>query len=102
MCEFLGFSIGEDYMSATSKWLHEKKFYSVNILTVALGGIWLIRNDIIFHKQGWLDIKTILKRMLRLTMEWSISFKELNKVELEKWSSFLVKLLQEPLMITKA
>jgi hypothetical protein len=37
MCEFLGFSLGEDYMSATSKWLHEKKFYSVNILDCGVG-----------------------------------------------------------------
>jgi hypothetical protein len=103
VCEFLGLSIGEDYISVASKWLHENKFYTVNIIsTVALRGIWLTRNDFNFHKQGWLDVKTILKRMLTLTMEWSISFKELNNVEMEKWSSFLVKLIQEPLMIAVA
>jgi hypothetical protein len=38
--EFLGFRIGEDYLSVASKWLHEKKFCSVNIIsTVVLRGI---------------------------------------------------------------
>jgi hypothetical protein len=38
--EFLGYSIGEDYLSLASKWVHEKKFCSVNIIsTVALSGI---------------------------------------------------------------
>jgi hypothetical protein len=49
VCEFLGFSI-EDYMSVASKWL--------------------TRNDFNFHKQDYLDVKIILKRMLRLTMEY--------------------------------
>jgi hypothetical protein len=66
---------------------------------VALRGIWLIRNDFIFHKQDWLHVKTILRRMLRLTPEWKITFKESSKVEMERWSSFLVKVIQEPLMI---
>jgi hypothetical protein len=43
-----------------------------------------MRNDLIFHNQGWTEVKTILRRMLRLTIEWSISFKDLNKVEMEK------------------
>jgi hypothetical protein len=82
VCEFLGFSIGSDYLSIASKWLHEKKFCGVNIIsTVTLRGIWLMRNDLIFHNQGWSEVKTILRRMLRLTIEWSISFKDLNKVK---------------------
>jgi hypothetical protein len=63
VCEFLGFSTGPDYISVASKWLHEKKFYSVNISsTVTLRGIWLTINDFICHKQAWLDVKTILRR----------------------------------------
>jgi hypothetical protein len=27
VCEFLGFSIGSDYLSIASKWLHEKKLW---------------------------------------------------------------------------
>jgi hypothetical protein len=57
------------YLSVTSKWLQKEKFYNVNIIsTVVLRGIWLIRNDFIFNKQVWSDVKLIL-RMLRLTME---------------------------------
>jgi hypothetical protein len=62
--------------------LQEKKNCDVNIIsTVVLRGIWLTRNDLIFHNQVWLDVKTILRRMLRLIMEWSITFKDMIKVE---------------------
>jgi hypothetical protein len=100
VCEFLGVDIGSDYLSIASKWLHEKKNCDVNIIsTVALRGIWLTRSDLIFHDQAWLDVKTVLKRMLRLTLEWSITFKDMIKLEMERWSSFLMRLIQEPLRI---
>jgi hypothetical protein len=78
VCEFLGFVIGVDYLSIASKWLHEKRNCDVNIVSsVTLRGIWLTRNDLVFHNQVWLDVKTVLKKILRLTLEWSITFKDL-------------------------
>jgi hypothetical protein len=44
----------------------------------------LIRNDLIFHKQVWVDVKMVLRRMLRLTMEWQITFKESRREEMEE------------------
>jgi hypothetical protein len=38
--------------------------------------IWLTRNEFIFHKQEWSDVKTIVRRMLKLTLEWSIMMKK--------------------------
>jgi hypothetical protein len=102
VCEFLGFVIGVDYLCIASKWLHEKRNCDVNIIsTVTLRGIWLTRNDLVFHNQVWLGVKTVLKKMLRLTLEWSITFKDLIKPKMGMWSSFLMRLIQEPLRITR-
>jgi hypothetical protein len=99
--EFLGVDFGKDYLSIATKWLQEKKNCDVNIIsTVVLRGIWLTRNDLIFHNQVCLDVKTILRRMFRLIMEWSITFKDMIKSKMERWSSFLIKLIQGPLRIT--
>jgi hypothetical protein len=100
---YLGYDLGASYLTVASKWLQKEKFYSVNIVsTIVLRGIWLIRNDFIFNKQVWSDIKLILRRMLRLTVEQKIIFKESRREEMERWSSFLEKVNHEPLRITSA
>jgi hypothetical protein len=50
--EFLGYRLGEDYMSIASKWLHSEKHYCVNIIsTTVLRGVWLMRNDLVFGRR---------------------------------------------------
>jgi hypothetical protein len=50
--EFLGFEIGIDYISITSKWLQKEKYYVGNIITsVVLRGIWLTRNDVVVFQR---------------------------------------------------
>jgi hypothetical protein len=52
VCEFFGFDIGKDYISVAGKWLNKKKFYVTNMISAAvLRGIWLVRNDFVFHQQ---------------------------------------------------
>jgi hypothetical protein len=47
--EFLDMRLGADYISTTSKWLNEKKWSTVNIISnVVLRGICLTRNDFVF------------------------------------------------------
>jgi hypothetical protein len=75
--ELLGSGIGADYISVAAKWLQKEKLCGTNIITrVVLRSAWLIRNDFIFNKQVWVDVKMILRRMLRLTLEWQNTFKE--------------------------
>jgi hypothetical protein len=89
--EFLGMDIGYDYISIASKWLSAENFYVANVISCAvLRGLWLTRNDSVFNNQGWLDVKLILKRIWKLSMEWSIVCKVANKVEM-KWLTFLEK-----------
>jgi hypothetical protein len=40
-----------------------------------LRGMWLTRNDFVFNKHVWLDVKIVLKRILRLRVEWEPIFK---------------------------
>jgi hypothetical protein len=75
--EYLGFDLGSNYISVASKWLQKEIFDFVNIIsTVVLKGIWLTRNDFVFNKHVWLDVKCILRRIWKLTMEWRIIRKE--------------------------
>jgi hypothetical protein len=69
VCAFLGIGIGHDYLSVTARWLQKKKCYGVNIISaVVLQSIWLTINDFIFHnKHVWSDVKTIVRRMRKLT-----------------------------------
>jgi hypothetical protein len=71
-CEFLGFDIGADFLSVAGKWLNKGKFCVENMIsTVVLRGIWLVRNDFVFHQhqQVWSDVKLILRRILKLSWE---------------------------------
>jgi hypothetical protein len=100
VCLFLELDIGKDYLSVASRWLSKEKCYSVNIVsTVAMGAIWLTRNDFIFHKQEWSDVKTVVRRMLMLTLEWNIMVKQERELEMENWSAFLEQVIHEPLRI---
>jgi hypothetical protein len=59
-----------------AKWLQKGKYYGVNIISfVVLRGLWLTRNDFIFNKHEWVSVKQILRRMVKLTMEWQVMFK---------------------------
>jgi hypothetical protein len=67
--EYLGFDLGSSYISVASKWLQKEIFDFVNIIsTVVLRGIWLTRNDFVFNKHVWLDVKYILRRIWKLTV----------------------------------
>jgi hypothetical protein len=101
VCEFIGFDIGKDLISVAEKWLHKEKFYVVNMISSAvMRGIWLVRNDFVFNQQDWLDVKMVLKKILRLSWGWKVLCKEVNLVKMMSWLSFLELQMKEPLKIT--
>jgi hypothetical protein len=53
-----------------------------------LRGVWLIRNDFVFNKQDWSDVKLIWMRFLRLSMEWKPIYKESKMDGMMRWLSF--------------
>jgi hypothetical protein len=85
VCEFLNIVVGDSYISVASKWLSREKHYSVNIITIAvLRGLWLTRNDMVFQRQVWQEVKTVLRRALRLTSEWWPLIKEEKLMEMKR------------------
>jgi hypothetical protein len=89
-CEFLGFDIGADFLSVAGKWLNKEKFCVANMIsTPVLRGIWLVRNDFVFHQQVWSNVKLILRRILKLAWEWKILCKEAHMQMMTAWLSFL-------------
>jgi hypothetical protein len=97
--EFLGFDIGQNYMSVAPRWIHREKFYCVNIITTAiLRNIWLVRNNMVFNKQVWFYVRCCLKMALKIPMEWKIIYKESGVLGMTRWLSFLEKLIQSPMI----
>jgi hypothetical protein len=41
-----------------------------------LRAIWLTRNDMVFHKQDWKGVKVVIRKVLRLSLEWKLLCKE--------------------------
>jgi hypothetical protein len=73
---------------------------TIVILSAVMRGVWLIRNDFVFNKQAWSDVKRIWKKIWSLTSEWSILCKE--EEEMKSWLSFLELQIREPLKISSA
>jgi hypothetical protein len=79
-----------------AKWLQKGKYYGVNIISfVVLRGLWLTRNDFIFNKHEWVSVKQILRRMVKLTMEWQVMFKGAKREEKKNQLSFLERMIKE-------
>jgi hypothetical protein len=98
--EFLGWDIGLDYFSVASKWIHKVKFGYVNVISSAVvRAIWLMRNDMVFMKQDWRDVKDVIRRALKMSAEWKLLCREKNLEMMRKWCSFLEDRLKEPLKI---
>jgi hypothetical protein len=84
-----------------TKWLSKKKFYSANIISSAeLKGLWLIRNNMMFNAQVRLDVKLVLRKIRRLTMDSKVVCDAEKVEELARWNTFLEKKIRDPLQIT--
>jgi hypothetical protein len=67
------------------------------VCAVCLG--WFDGIDTTAPRQEWSDVKTVVRRMLKLTLEWNIMVKKERKLEMENWSSFLEQVICKPLRI---
>jgi hypothetical protein len=99
--DFLNMTVGADYISIASKWLSRDKYYVANTISAAvLRGIWLIRNEFVFHNLVWADVKMVLRKVLTLIVEWRPIYKATKVEAMERWCTFLEQKLKEPLTIT--
>jgi hypothetical protein len=92
--------IGSNYISVASRWLHKEKYYVANtISTAVLRRICLIINYFIFNRS---DVKLILWKIMKLSVEWRPIYKEWKDEGDDEVPSFLEGLIQEPLRIANA
>jgi hypothetical protein len=68
-----------DFESIASKWLCNKKFMNFNlILSAVLWTLWINRNNLVFNKTTWLNIKQVWRVGLSFLKDWNVRFKDLK------------------------
>lgn len=89
-----------DFISLASKWLCNKKFLQLNVVTSAiLWGIWNNRNSIVFNRKKWLNLKQVWHLILGYLRNWKIPFKDQDWALVDAYMAFLAKKLQAPLQL---
>jgi hypothetical protein len=59
-----------NFESIASKWLCDKKFLHFNLVTsAAIWGLWINRNNLIFNKTSWINIKQVWRLVLSFVKE---------------------------------
>jgi hypothetical protein len=78
-----------NFESITSKWLCIKKFINFNVVSSAiLWGLWLNRNNLVFNKITWINLKPVWRLVYFLLGNLKKCFKELEngKKMFNSWS----------------
>jgi hypothetical protein len=87
-----------NYESLACKWLCEKKDAILNIVSAGfLWGLWLTRNDLVFHNDTWQDIRKVLRRIRRTVSTWKPMYSEYLEVGVTQWCVFLETTYRAPL-----
>jgi hypothetical protein len=69
-----------DFETIASKWLCNKKFLHFNLVSSAvLWTLWINRNNLVFNKTTWLDIKQVCPLALSFPKDWKVPFKEMEE-----------------------
>uniref|UniRef100_A0A0A9GAM3 Reverse transcriptase zinc-binding domain-containing protein n=1 Tax=Arundo donax TaxID=35708 RepID=A0A0A9GAM3_ARUDO len=69
--ELLGFDVGYCYEQIAGKWLPQKKFGLINIISsAALWSIWKLRNDLCFQASQWLNMNMVWFRLGAMLKRW--------------------------------
>jgi hypothetical protein len=67
-----------NFESVASKWLYNKRFIHINVVTFAACELWINRNNPIFNKVIWINIKQVRSLMYCFLRDWKKPFKELD------------------------
>ena len=68
--KFFGCSI-VDYVSLASKWLCNKRHMHLNVVSSAvLWGIWNNRNNLVFNRKIWMNMKHVWSMILAYLRSW--------------------------------
>ncbi|KAF8647789.1 hypothetical protein HU200_065204 [Digitaria exilis] len=97
----VGANLGDSFESIGSKWLSNKKYLAINMITsAALWGLWKLRNDFCFQNAAWRDMNYLLKRILQLAQNWIILCPQNRVEELKSHLSKISTAARSPGMLT--
>ena len=89
-----------DYYSLASKWLCGKRHLQLNVVSSAvLWSLWINRNNIVFNRKIWLNLKQVWHLILLHLRNWKVPFKHLEWPMVDKFMILLSSKLQSPLEI---
>jgi hypothetical protein len=68
-----------DFESIASKWLCNKEFLHFNLVfSAVLWRLWINRNNLVFNKVTWINIKQVWRLVLSFLRGWKVPFKDLE------------------------
>jgi hypothetical protein len=71
--EAIGFQIGQDFESVAKRWLCNKKFGLVNMISSAVcWSLWKVQNSLCFQEVAWLEMKQVWHRVIPMLKCWRI------------------------------
>ena len=89
-----------DFKSLASKWLCNTRYMHLNIVTsVVLWSIWNNRNNIVFNRCTWINMKQVWRLALSYLKLWMIPLKDQAGGKAEQFASLLLAKLRAPLAI---
>jgi hypothetical protein len=72
-----GVDVGPDYESVASKWLCNKRFGVVNMVTSAVcRGIWKLRNLLCLQGVPWVSMSKLWRMVIPMLRSWSLGATE--------------------------
>jgi hypothetical protein len=88
--EITGVDVGSDFESVAKRWLSDKKYIALNVLTTAVfWTLWKMRNDLYFQGLSWTGANVLMRRSAKMMRDWGQLNKPEDAVKLEQWAAEL-------------
>jgi hypothetical protein len=89
-----------DFLSLASKWLCNKRYLQLNVVTSAIiRSIWNNRSSIVFNHNSWLNMKQAWQWVLGYLRIWRTPFKDQSWEMVDHFTTHLIRKLQVPLVL---
>jgi hypothetical protein len=89
-----------NFESIASKWLCNKKYMHFNVASSAvLWGLWLNRNNLVFNKTTWINVKQVWRMVFFLLRDWKNPFMDQENGKSTQFMDLLLANLKAPLCL---